>query len=146
MVALVLLAAPPMFTNTYIGVRDVPPDALEAARGMGMRAGEVVRRVEVPVAWPLIMTGVRVASVQVVATATLGALVGYRNLGTPIITGFAQSNKGPLLAAAIVVTAMALLLDGAFAVAEARLVRWRRAPGRVDDVTVTGLESAPAGS
>ena len=57
LVALVLLAIPPIFTNTYTGVRDVPPEAVEAARGMGMRAGELVRTVEVPVAWPLIITG-----------------------------------------------------------------------------------------
>ncbi|HEY6698303.1 MAG TPA: ABC transporter permease subunit, partial [Acidimicrobiales bacterium] len=81
-VALVLLGIPPIFTNTYTGIRDVSPDALEAARGMGMRGGQVVRQVEVPVAWPLIITGLRVSAVQVVATATLGPLVGYINLGT----------------------------------------------------------------
>jgi osmoprotectant transport system permease protein len=143
MVALVLLAIPPIFTNTYTGIRDVPADAVEAARGMGMRPGQLVRRVEVPVAWPLILTGLRVSSVQVVATATLGALVGYRNLGTPIVVGFNQSNKGPLLAAAITVTLLALLLDGVFALAERRLVHWRRPPGRQDDVSVTAIEPPP---
>jgi osmoprotectant transport system permease protein len=143
LVALVLLAVPPIFTNTYTGVRDVPPDAVEAARGMGMRAGELVRRVEVPVAWPLIMTGLRVSAVQVVATATLGALVGYRNLGTPIITGFAQrSQRGVLLAAAITVILLALLTDAVFALAERRLVPWRRPAGRHADVTVTAPEPA----
>lgn len=143
LVALVLLAVPPIFTNTYTGVRDVPPDAVEAARGMGMRAGELVRKVEVPVAWPLIITGLRVSAVQVVATATLGALVGYRNLGTPIITGFAQrSQRGVLLAAAITVILLALLTDAMFALAERRLVPWRRPVGRHADVTVTGPEPA----
>jgi osmoprotectant transport system permease protein len=141
--ALVLLAIPPIFTNTYTGVRDVPPDAVEAARGMGMRAGELMRKVEVPVAWPLIITGLRVSAVQVVATATLGALVGYRNLGTPIITGFAQpSERGALLAAAIAVILLALLTDAAFALAERRLVPWRRPAGRQADVTVTAPEAA----
>jgi osmoprotectant transport system permease protein len=143
LVALVLLAVPPIFTNTYTGVRDVPPDAVEAARGMGMRAGELVRKVEVPVASPLIITGLRVSAVQVVATATLGALVGYRNLGTPIITGFAQrSQRGVLLAAAITVILLALLTDAVFALAERRLVPWRRPAGRHADVTVTAPEPA----
>jgi osmoprotectant transport system permease protein len=141
--ALVLLAIPPIFTNTYTGVRDVPPDAVEAARGMGMRAGELMRKVEVPVAWPLIITGLRVSAVQVVATATLGALVGYRNLGTPILTGFAQSSqRGPLLAAAITVVLLALLTDAVFALAERRLVPWRRPAGRQADITVTAPEAA----
>jgi osmoprotectant transport system permease protein len=141
--ALVLLAIPPIFTNTYTGVRDVAPDAVEAARGMGMRPGELMRKVEVPVAWPLIITGLRVSAVQVVATATLGALVGYRNLGTPIITGFAQSSqRGPLLAAAITVVLLALLTDAVFALAERRLVPWRRPAGRQADVTVTAPEAA----
>jgi osmoprotectant transport system permease protein len=139
-VALVLLAVPPIFTNSYTGVRDVPADAVDAARGMGMRPGQLLRKVEVPVAQPLILTGLRVAAVQVVATATLGAIVGYRNLGTPIVSGFQRSNKGPLLAAAILVAALALLVDGAFAVAARRAVRWRRPPGRGADALVASLD------
>ncbi len=141
-IALVLLAIPPIFTNTYTGVRDVPPDALEAARGMGMEASEIIRKVEVPVAWPLIITGLRISAVQVVATATLGALVGYRNLGTPIVQGFTQSDKGPLLAAAIAVTLLALLTDWMFALAERRLAPWRSPKGRRGDVTIAAVEAA----
>jgi osmoprotectant transport system permease protein len=142
-VALVLLGIPPIFTNTYTGIRGVSPDALEAARGMGMRGGQVVRQVEVPVAWPLIITGLRVSAVQVVATATLGPLVGYINLGTPILTGFVQrSQRGPLLAAAILVILLALLTDVLFALAERRLVPWRRPAGRHADVTVTAPVAA----
>jgi osmoprotectant transport system permease protein len=142
-VALVLLGIPPIFTNTYTGVRDAPPDAVEAARGMGMRAGELMRKVEVPVAWPLIITGLRVSAVQVVATATLGPLVGYINLGTPILTGFQQrSQRGALLAAAIAVILLALLTDVAFALMERRLVPWRSPTGRQSDVTVSAPEAA----
>jgi osmoprotectant transport system permease protein len=142
-VALVLLGIPPIFTNTYTGVRDAPPDAVEAARGMGMRAGELIRKVEVPVAWPLIITGLRVSAVQVVATATLGPLVGYINLGTPIITGFQQrSQRGALLAAAIAVILLALLTDALFAWAQRRLAPWRSPVRREADVTVT----APSGA
>jgi osmoprotectant transport system permease protein len=143
-VALVLLAIPPVFTNTYTGVRDVPADAVEAARGMGMRAGELVRKVELPVAVPLIVTGLRVSAVQVVATATLGALVGYRNLGTPIVSGFTSPNKGPMLAGALVVAVLALATDGLFALAERALVPWRRPVRRTDDATVVAEEAAPA--
>ncbi len=144
LVALVLLAIPPVFTNTYTGVRDAPADAVEAARGMGMRAGELVRKVELPVAVPLIVTGLRVSAVQVVATATLGALVGYRNLGTPIVSGFTSPNKGPMLAGALVVAVLALATDGLFALAERALVPWRRPVRRTDDATVVAEEAAPA--
>lgn len=143
-VALVLLAIPPIFTNTYTGVRDVPADAVEAARGMGMRGRELVRRVEVPVATPLILTGLRVSAVQVVATATLGALVGYRNLGTPIVSGFTSPDKGPLLAGAVAVALLALLTDGLLAWAERRLVPWRRAGGRAADVAMAP-DAVPVG-
>jgi osmoprotectant transport system permease protein len=124
--ALVLLAVPPIFTNTYTGVRDVPPDAVEAARGMGMQAGGLMRKVELPVALPLILTGLRISAVQIIATATLGALVGYRCLGTPIVAGFQKTDKGALLAAAILVAALALFTDSLFAQAQKLLVPWRR--------------------
>ncbi|HEX6419595.1 MAG TPA: ABC transporter permease [Acidimicrobiales bacterium] len=142
-VALVLLAIPPIFTNTYTGVRDAPADAVEAARGMGMRAGELVRRVELPVAVPLVITGLRVSAVQVVATATLGALVGHRNLGTLIVSGFTSRNKGPMLAAALTVALLAIVTDALFALAERALVPWRRPVRRADDATVVGEEAAP---
>jgi osmoprotectant transport system permease protein len=141
-VALVLLGIPPIFTNSYTGVRDVPADAVDAARGVGMTPGQLLRKVEVPVALPLVITGLRVAAVQVVATATLGAIVGYRNLGTPIVSGFQRSNKGPLLAAAIVVATLALVIDGGFAFAERRAVRWRRPAGRTADRLVAVADSS----
>jgi osmoprotectant transport system permease protein len=144
--ALVLLAIPPIFTNTYTGVREVPGDAVEAARGMGMRSGDLIRRVEVPVALPLILTGLRVSAVQVVATATLGALVGYRDLGLPIVTGFTSGDKGGLLAAAITVALLALVTDGFFALAERRLVPWRAPMGRARDVVVIPEEPSAAQS
>lgn len=125
LVALVLLAIPPIFTNTYTGVRDVPTDAVEAAQGMGMEATGLMRKVELPVALPLVLTGLRVSAVQIIATATLGAKVGYRCLGTPIVAGISRDDKGPLLAAAILVAALALLTDGVFAQAQRVLVPWR---------------------
>jgi osmoprotectant transport system permease protein len=142
-VALVLLAIPPIFTNTYTGVRDVPADAVEAARGMGMSAGETIRKVEVPVAVPLILTGLRVSAVQVVATATLGALVAYRNLGTPIVTGFTSPDKGPMLAGALAVALLALVTDALFVLAARVLVPWRAPAGRPADATLTAEEVTP---
>jgi osmoprotectant transport system permease protein len=134
-VALVALALPPIFTNTYAGVAGIDPAVSDAARGMGMRGGEVLWRVEVPNALPLLLTGMRISAVQVVATATLGALVGYRNLGTPIVSGFTSPNKGPLLAGAIAVALLALITDAFFVVADRRLVPWRRTR-RTADVAV----------
>ncbi len=113
-VALVLLAIPPMFTNTYTGVRDVDPGTVEAAVGMGMRPHRVVWSVEVPTAGPLIITGARVAAVQVVATATLGALVGFTGLGSLIVEGFAQQNDGKLLTGAFLVAVLSLLTEALF--------------------------------
>jgi osmoprotectant transport system permease protein len=142
--ALVLLALPPIFTNTYTGVRDVPEATVDAARGVGMRAGELVRKVEVPVAAPLVLTGLRVAAVQVVATAALGPLVGYKNLGTPIIIGFTSPDKGPMLAGAIVVIMLALITDRAFALGTWWLVPWRATPRRTADATVMAEDAVPA--
>jgi osmoprotectant transport system permease protein len=124
LVALVLLAAPPIFTNTYAGVRDAPTDAVEAARGMGMRPAELLRRVEIPVAMPLILAGLRISAVQVVATATLGAIVGYECLGSPIIIGLTTTERGIMVAAAATVAALALLTDGVFALGQRWLVPW----------------------
>ena len=87
-IALAVFAIPPLLTNTYIGVREVDPDVVEAARGMGLSGWAVLTRVELPLAVPLIAAGVRTAAVQVVATATLAALVGGGGLGVIINTGF----------------------------------------------------------
>src|SRR5262249_48408116 len=87
-VALFLLAIPPIVTNSYVGVQDVDADTVEAARGVGMSERDVLLRLELPLAAPLIMAGVRTAAVTVVATATLAALIGGGGLGRFIIDGF----------------------------------------------------------
>lgn len=125
-VALFLLALPPIFVNTYTGISEVDRGVVEAARGMGMREREVLRRVELPAAMPLLVTGIRVSAVQVVATTTLGALVGFRCLGTPILQAIATRNDGQLVAAAVLVAALSLLTEGAFAVLGRRLTPWSR--------------------
>lgn len=143
--ALVLLGLPPLFVNAYTGVRQVPDEVVEAARGMGMRPHEVLTRVELPAALPLIVTGLRVSTVQVVATATLGAYVGYRCLGTPIVQGFADQDDGRLLAGAVLVGALSLLTEGSFGLLERRLTPWvPRRRGRTRDATIAAPDIAQA--
>jgi len=116
--ALVLLALPPIFTNSFTAVRSVAAEVVEAARGMGMREREVLLGIELPLGAPLILTGVRVASVQVVATATLGALVGWGGLGRYIIDGFSVQDNVRVFAGAVLVAGLAILTDVLFSVAE----------------------------
>lgn len=111
LIALTLFALPPIITNAYVAVREVPPEIREAARGMGMRGGQVFRRVEGPLALPLIVAGIRLALVQVWATATIAALVAGPGLGRVITDGFYRSNYAKGLAGALVVAAVALVLE-----------------------------------
>jgi osmoprotectant transport system permease protein len=123
-VALVLLAIPPIFTNAFTGMRDVDAGTVEAARGMGMQAREVVTGVELPAALPLVLTGLRVSAVQVVATATLGAYVGFNGLGSFIVEGFATQDDGKLLAGAVLVAVLSLLVELVFGVVQKLLTPW----------------------
>jgi osmoprotectant transport system permease protein len=109
--ALAAFAVPPMLTNTYVGFREVDRDVREAARAMGMSRGQMLTRVEFPLALPLVATGVRTAAVQVVATAALAALVGGGGLGRIINLGFGQQDYGIILAGAVLVAALALLTE-----------------------------------
>ncbi len=110
-VALVLLAIPPMLTNSYIGVRDVDAEVRDAARGMGMRGGRVLRDVELPLALPLIMAGIRTSAVQVVATATLAAIIAGGGLGRFIIDGLAQQKQETVFAGAVLVAGLAIVVE-----------------------------------
>ena len=108
-IALVLMAIPPILTNGYVGIREVDPEVREAAEGMGMTGWQVLWRVEVPVALPLIMTGIRTSAVQVVATATLAAFVGLGGLGRFIIDGLAQGAQYSPSARSMVIVGAALV-------------------------------------
>jgi osmoprotectant transport system permease protein len=123
-IALAVFAIPPILTNTYVGFRGVDPDVREAARGMGMSRGAVIGRVELPLALPLVMTGVRTAAVQVVATAGLAALVGGGGLGRLVNLGFGQQDYGLIIAGAILIAALALLTEAALV-----LLTWAVTPG-----------------
>ncbi len=121
--ALVPLALPPILTNTFIAVRAVDRDTVEAARGMGLRESQILRQVELPLALPLILGGVRTASVNVVATATLGALVAGGALGRYIVDGLALQEYDRLLAGAILVALLAVLTEVGFGIL-ARMARY----------------------
>ncbi len=108
--ALVLLALPPILTNTYVGVRQVDRDTVDSARGMGMTGAQVVRRVELPLALPLVFGGIRTSAVNVVATATIAPLAGVVTLGDPIINVTTYGDEGRL-AAAIVVALLAVATE-----------------------------------
>ena len=110
MVALVILAIPPILTNAYVAVDEVDPDAVEAARGMGMTPLQVLRRVELPLAIPLLFVGIRTAAVFVVATATIAAIAGGGGLGE-ILVNQASYNTDGLVAAALCVSLLALAAD-----------------------------------
>jgi osmoprotectant transport system permease protein len=120
-VALVALAVPPLVTNTYVAVAEVPDDLRDSARGMGMSGRQVLRRVELPVAVPLLMAGVRTAAVQVVATATIAAFVGAGGLGRFIIDGNAVRDDVRIVGGAVLVATLCLLTDGVLALAQAVL-------------------------
>jgi osmoprotectant transport system permease protein len=109
-----LLAIPPILINTYVGLQAVDPDALEAARGMGTTELGVLGRIELPLAAPVILAGLRIATVQVIATATLAAVAGGGGLGRYIVDGFAGGDDAQLFSGAVLVAALALAIDGAF--------------------------------
>lgn len=119
-VAMFFLALPPIVTNTYVGLAEVDRDLLEAARGMGMTGGQVLLRVELPVALPVVLAGIRTAAVQVVATATLGAVVATGGFGRYLIDGIAQLKYEEMFAGAVLVAALSILTELGFAWLERR--------------------------
>jgi osmoprotectant transport system permease protein len=116
-ITLTAMAIPPILTNTYVGVREVDAEVRDAAAGMGLSGWDIVRRVEIPMAMPVIMAGVRTSAVQVVATATLAAYIGLGGLGRPIFTGLAigpQFNpdaKTLLVVACVLVAILAIATE-----------------------------------
>lgn len=130
LIALVLFALPPIITNAYVGLRGVDRELVEASRGMGMTGGEILRSIEIPLAMPVILTGLRLALVQVWATATIAALVAGPGLGRIITRGFDNRRTYEVLAGAILVASGALILEGLAVLAERRLDPVRRAQQR----------------
>src|SRR3954463_12546703 len=121
LLALVVFAIPPVLTNTYIGVREVDPATVDAARGMGMTGPQVLAKVELPMATSLLMGGVRLAAVQVIATATIAALVAGGGLGAIITDGFGTQDQAEVVAGALCVLVLALSVEGGMALLQKRL-------------------------
>jgi osmoprotectant transport system permease protein len=127
MFALVPLAIPPIMTNLYVAVREVDHDIVDAARGMGFSESEILRQIEVPLGLPLMLAGIRIAAVNVVATATLGALVAGGALGRFIVDGLALREFDQLVAGAVLVALLAIVTEITFSALE----RASRTPGMV---------------
>lgn len=141
--ALGLFALPPVLTNAYVGMREVDREAVEAARGMGMTPGQVFRKVELPLAFPLVAAGVRSAVLQVIATAVLAAAVGGGGLGRFLIEGLGSQDYPQLQAGALLVAALAFAVELALALLQrlldpgGRAGRNARRPRRVGRADVT---------
>ena len=114
MLSLALLALPPILTNTFVGVRQVDRDSVDASRGMGFTDVQVMRKIEFPLALPTIFAGIRVAAVNVVATATIAPIGSVDSLGTPIINGNVYGDSGRL-GAALAVTVLTLAISAGLA-------------------------------
>ncbi|MBW3578004.1 MAG: ABC transporter permease subunit [Actinobacteria bacterium] len=132
-VALFLVGLHPMFTNAYTAVRDADPAAVEAARGMGLRERDVLLHVELPLASPVILAAVRVAAVQIVATAPIGALVAGGGLGRYVIDGFYQRDFAEMLGGIALIAVVALVTERLFDLLERAAVP-------------TGIQRTSAGS
>ncbi len=111
-IVLVLLAVPPILSGTYAGIQGVDPAARDAAKGMGMTGSEVLRKVELPCALPLLLSGVRSATLQVIATATIAASISLGGLGRYLIDGLSVSDYAQMASGAILVAVLALAMDG----------------------------------
>ncbi|MDV3128724.1 ABC transporter permease [Mycobacterium sp. 21AC1] len=114
-IVLVLLAVPPILTGTYAGIQSVDQDAVGAARGMGFTKRQILLRVQLPCALPLLISGIRSSTLQIVSTATVAAYLGLQGLGRFILDGRAQANFAEMAGGAIVVAVLALVLELSFA-------------------------------
>jgi osmoprotectant transport system permease protein len=114
LLALILLAAPPIVLNTFAGMRNVDASVVEAAQGLGMNRLQVFARVQLPLALPVILAGIRLASVEIVASATLASLIGVKTLGQYIFTGISLLDTTYLLAGGLPIVMLVLIIEMAF--------------------------------
>ncbi len=142
--ALVLLGIPPILTNTFVGVRGVDRDIVEAARGMGMSGGQILRDVELPLAAPVMMSGIRTAAVQIVATATLAAVIAGGGLGRFIVDGFATRDNASVVTGAVAVALLTILTELGLGAVERAVTS--RGAGRTDERAARGAPRAVPGS
>lgn len=142
MIAMAALAIPPIVTNTYVGLRQTDADLVEAARGMGMTGRQILARVELPLALPVMLAGIRTSAVQVVATATLGAVFGTGGLGRYIIDGIAQRREEELFAGALLVATLSIGTELVFGLLQRRAT----SPGLAMAAPATDDAAEPTGS
>ena len=145
---LVILAVPPILSNTYAGIAKVDPAVRDAAKGMGMNGREVLTKVELPVAMPLIISGIRSAFLQVVATATIAAVVSLGGFGRYVLDGLSQQNYSMMVAGSILVALLAIIGDRILAIIGHFVVSpgltGRSVRGRATTADLVVLESAAA--
>ncbi len=134
LLAMAILAIPPILVNAYAGVAEVDRDVVEAARGLGFAESRILRDVEVPLALPVIIGGIRSATVQVIATATLGAILAFGGFGRYIVDGIAQNDDGMLYGGVVLVALLALAGEGLLA--SLQRLATRRHPERGDEPEV----------
>ena len=141
--ALVVLAVPPILANTAAGVAAVDAGARDAAVGIGMNGRQTLWRVEVPLALPLILSGIRSASLQVIATATVAAYTGLGGLGRLVLDGYDTQNLGKAYGGSVLVVVLALLIEGLYALVQRVLARSREGGG-LDHLPLAPVIEAPA--
>ena len=124
LIGMVVLATPPILVNAYAGITGVDRELVDAARGMGMREVQILRRIEIPIALPVIVGGIRSGAVQIIATATLGAIFGSGGLGRYLIDGISQgaASPGKIFGGVILIAGLALFTEGAFVFAQRRMI------------------------
>src|ERR671921_86284 len=118
LVALVLLAIPPILINASTGLRQVDPEVIGAARGMGLSGGQILGRIQLPIALPVIFAGIRTSAVQVVASATLATFIGGGGLGDLIVLGFQSNDLAVLIAGSLAVAVLAIITEVTFGTLE----------------------------
>ncbi|WP_404386728.1 ABC transporter permease subunit [Knoellia locipacati] len=157
-VVLVILVIPPILSGVYAGVEAVDPATRDAARGMGMRGSEIVLQVEIPNAMPLILSGLRSAFLQVIATATVAAYIGLGGLGRYLVDGIKTGDYVSTAGGALVVSVLALVVDGVLAIVQRLVVspgltggrsgrarRGRRNPELANSSSRAGMSGADGG-
>jgi osmoprotectant transport system permease protein len=120
-VAMIVLAVPPVLVNSYAGIANVDRDLVEAGRGQGMSESQILVGIELPLAVPVIVTGIRSGAVQIIATATLGAIFGFGGLGRFLVDGVAQHDTGQVFGGVVLVASLVIVTELAFAIAQRAL-------------------------
>jgi len=121
-IAMVVLAVPPILVNAYTGIAGVDRELVEAARGMGLRERQILGGVELPLAAPVVLTGIKSAAIQVIATATLGAIYGFGGFGSYVVLGLAQNDDAMLFSGVVLVALLALGAEGGLSLLQRAIV------------------------